>query len=197
MATYGTGSSIPQGWNYNAALDHYEGPNVETLEAYDVMKNGFVLAHAKKYTYSAPGSIGVTAQPPGSFPIASGATIQPRPQQTPNMVVSTKKGNVTANLETGELTFPPEVGKDHALREFWLGFQEHFQPVNKAQYEQKIKELQQEVEIQKVRVDMAYKVSAKEAATHVSDRVRKKYGNEKFIMIKPEDLIKFIEESTG
>jgi hypothetical protein len=28
----------------------------------------------------------------------------------------------------------------------------------------------------------------------VAEKVRKKYGNEKFIMIKPEDLIKFIEK---
>ena len=33
----------------------------------------------------------------------------------------------------------------------------------------------------------------KDAAKPIVEKVRKKYGNEKFIMVKPEDLIKFIE----
>ena len=35
----------------------------------------------------------------------------------------------------------------------------------------------------------------KDAAGIIVEKVRKKYGSEKFIMVKPEDLIRFIEEA--
>jgi hypothetical protein len=35
----------------------------------------------------------------------------------------------------------------------------------------------------------------KDAAKPIVEKVRKKYNGEKFIMVKPEDLIKFIEEA--
>lgn len=149
----------------------------------------------------ATGSPNQMATPPG----ANGATGNPFAAASSHIVpngswtdihskskmrVTTKRGSVTADLETGELTFPPEVGKDQALREFWLAFQEHFQPTNKEKYEKEIFDLKHEKDM----LAELLKQEKKAAANLVVEKVRKKYGNEKFIMVKPDDLIKFIEE---
>jgi hypothetical protein len=104
-----------------------------------------------------------------------------------------KLGNITMNLDTGELTMPPNVGRDAAIRDFWLGFQEYWQPTNKAEYERKIKELQQEVTQIKVSSLAIEKEAKQNAAKKIADKFRKKYGDQKLIMVKPEDLARFIE----
>ena len=87
------------------------------------------------------------------------------------------------------------MGRDDAIREFWLGFQKHFQPSSNAKYETEIEGLKRDY----VRLETYYKEKLvnieKDAAKHIGEKLRKKYGNEKFIMVKPEDLIKFIEEA--
>jgi len=107
--------------------------------------------------------------------------------------VEGKLGRITINLDTGELKMPPNVGRDAAIRDFWLGFQENFQPTNKAEYEKRIKELQQEVAQVKATAALMRKDDEKEAAKKVAEKIAKKYNGEKFIMVKPEDLIRFIE----
>lgn len=199
MAAYGSGTTVPAGWNYNAAMDHYEGPNGERLEAYDVMNYGFVLAHAKKYG----ATVANGPADPFSASITSNASIgnltvgntQQYAFQQPTSVIAieTKVGRVGINIETGDITIPPGIGRDVAAREFWLGFQEHFQPVNKAQYEEEIKYLKRDLAGVKASAALMKQESEKEASKRVAEKVRKKYGNEKFIMLKPEDLIRFIE----
>jgi hypothetical protein len=102
-----------------------------------------------------------------------------------------KLGNITINLDTGELTMPPNVGRDEAIRDFWLGFQEHWQPTNKANYEQKINALEYDVTEYK----RLWKEAEKDSNKKVADKVRTKYNGQKLIMVKPEDLAKFIEEA--
>jgi hypothetical protein len=109
--------------------------------------------------------------------------------------IETKVGRVGINTETGDITIPPGIGRDEAIREFWLGFQEHFRPSNTAKYEKEIEGLKRDY----VRLETYYKDKlvnlGKDAAKPIIEKVRKKYGSEKFIMVKPEDLIKFIEEA--
>jgi hypothetical protein len=125
---------------------------------------------------------------------------------TPNLTITTSKGKITANLETGDLTLPHGVGKDEGLREFWLGFQEHFKPTvtlnppsspDISKLEQEINNLKaalDSVNYAKMEAEKQSIEAKKIAANHIADKVRKKYNKEKFIMVKPEDLIKFIED---
>ena len=109
--------------------------------------------------------------------------------------VETKLGTIVINLDTGDLTIPPNIGRNEAIREFWLGFQEHFQPTNKAKYEEEIKFLKRDLAATKASAVLMKQENQKESSKRVAEKVRNKYGNEKFIMVKPDDLIKFIEES--
>ena len=110
--------------------------------------------------------------------------------------IETKLGRVGINIDTGDITVPPGIGRDEAIREFWFGFQKHFNPFNKAKYEVEIEGLKRDYS----RLETYYKEKleglTKEAAKPIVEKVRKKYGSEKFIMVKPEDLIKFIEEAS-
>ena len=111
------------------------------------------------------------------------------------IAIETKLGRVGIDIDTGDITVPVGVGRDEAIREFWFGFQKHFVPSNKAKYEKEIEGLKRDYE----RLETYYKAKfveiEKDSAKFIVEKVRKKYGSEKFIMVKPEDLIKFIEES--
>mgnify|MGYP003342215709 FL=1 len=117
--------------------------------------------------------------------------------QPPTSVISieTKVGRVSVDIETGDITVPVGIGRDEAIREFWFGFQKYFQPSSKAKYEKEILGLKADYR----KLETYYKEKLvnieKDAAKPIVERVRKKYGSEKFIMVKPEDLIKFIEEA--
>jgi hypothetical protein len=115
-------------------------------------------------------------------------------QPTSVIEIVTKVGKVGVNIETGDMTIPQGIGRDAAIREFWLGFQEHFQPLNKAKYEKEIADLKDDIQKMKDYYGKALEAADKKSSSVVAEKVRKKYGNEKFIMIKPEDLIKFIEK---
>lgn len=111
------------------------------------------------------------------------------------IAIETKVGRVGINTETGDITIPPGIGRDEAIREFWFGFQKHFQPTNKTRYEEEIKYLKRDLAGAKASAVLMKQEGEKHANKRVAEKVRKKYGNEKFIMLKPEDLIKFIEEA--
>lgn len=120
-----------------------------------------------------------------------------QPATTSVIAIETKVGRIGVNIETGDITIPQGIGRDVAIREFWLGFQEYFQPTNKAKYENQIKDLERELAGAKASAVLMKEESVKQASKRVAEKVRKKYGNEKFIMVKPEDLIRFIEEGTS
>ena len=118
--------------------------------------------------------------PTGGFTIAS-----PGPSE---IAINTSHGQVRINLDTGDLTFPPGIGRDVAVREFWLGFHEHFKTIDKKKYEQQIEDLSRKADEYKKYANDVVKES-------ILKKIAEKYGNEKFIMMKPSDLIKFIEEA--
>ena len=107
--------------------------------------------------------------------------------------VITKAGTVVADLETGELTVPIGVSRQQMLREFWLAFQEHFKGGNAAKYEQEIKKLENEIFGYKMEQSKKEKELKKRIQDRLVDKINNTYGNQKFIMMKPDDLIKFLE----
>jgi len=110
------------------------------------------------------------------------------------IAIETKLGRISIDIETGDITIPPGIGRDEAIREFWLGFQKYWEPTSKKKYEEEIKYLKRDLAGAKASAVLMKQESEKEASKRVAEKVRKKYGNEKFIMVKPEDLVKFIEE---
>ncbi len=214
----GAGSAIPPGWNYSAMRDGYDGPNGEYISKMDITVEGsFAKAFMKKYgatgasnqMASAPGANGPAGPYSASIPSAAGGgnlsisvgndhpyTFATSANPPTNVIaIETKVGRVGINTETGDITIPPGIGRDEAIREFWFGFQKHFNPFDKTKYEIEIEGLKRDY----ARLETYYKDKlvnlGKDAAKPIVEKVRKKYGNEKFIMVKPEDLIKFIEEA--
>ena len=122
----------------------------------------------------------------GSFSVAS-------PTHTKTLAVETQYGRVTVNYDTGELTLPAGIGRAEGIRDFWLGFQEHFKSTNTEKYEKEILNLKRELAGTKSAAALMKLEGEKSASKRVAEKVKAKYGNEKFIMVKPDDLIKFIE----
>jgi hypothetical protein len=212
MATnIGIGATVPAGWFYSAMKNGYDGPNGEYISGQDITVEGsFAKAFMKKY--GATGAPNQMAIPPGAngpagpfsasiSGAAGGGTLSVSTGQsytfanppTNVIAIETKLGRVGINIETGDITIPPGIGRDEAIREFWLGFQKHFVPSNKAKYEKEIAGLKSDYQ----RLENYYKDKltsvGKDATKPIVEKIRKKYGNEKFIMVKPEDLISFIE----
>jgi|694.fasta_scaffold01392_13 hypothetical protein len=131
----------------------------------------------------------------GNLSVGKGQSYAFHTPPTSVISIETKVGRISIDIETGDLTIPQSIGREQAIREFWLGFQEHFQPTNKAKYEKEIEDLKREVASTKSSAVLMKQASEKEANKRVADKVRKKYGNEKFIMLKPDDLIRFLEEA--
>ena len=138
---------------------------------------------------------GFVAQSIGDLTVGNNQTYSFANPPTNVISIETSLGRIGINVETGDLTIPPGIGRDEAIREFWFGFQKHFVPSNRAKYEQEIEGLKRDY----VKLETYYKEKLvsieKAAAGPIVEKVRKKYGSEKFIMVKPEDLIRFIEEA--
>lgn len=124
------------------------------------------------------------------MPISPISQISSTPDQLKTYVVSTDKGDISLDLKTGDITFPLELGRDEAIRDFWFGFQKHFPCGNDEHYERSINILKDELK----RQDQSLTKVVKETKEKLVEKIAKKYGSEKFIMIKPEDLIKFIKD---
>ena len=199
-----TGSSIPAGWNYDALNASYLGPDGEIITEMDILQHGsfidalreYKIQESYKLAKQATGPVGPVltqglnaANPWANQSLNVGHGIKPAAE----ISMSGKLGTVTINLDTGELKMPPNIGRDAAIRDFWLGFQEYYQPTNKAQYESKIKKLEAEIKEQHDKADEYAKYVLKEANKKVAAKISAKYSGEKFIMVKPDDLIKFIE----
>jgi len=202
-----TGSSIPAGWNYDAMNSCYKGPDGEIITEMDILKHGSFYDALREYKIQqsyelAKQSMAANVTSVGSTEkmridnngngwLGQGLGVSIKPAST--LEIKGKLGNIKIDLDTGELTLPPNVGRDAGIRDFWLGFQEHFQSTNKAEYEKKIADLRHDVQALKDRAIQAEVSSLKDASKKVAAKVAAKYSGEKFIMVKPEDLIKFIE----
>lgn len=110
-----------------------------------------------------------------------------------NFLMKTELGDISINLDTGDLTIPPGVGRDEAIREFWLGFHRDFKTGNK-ELQDKIDELQRANDYILGQTESYQKECIEKTTKAIVDKIAKKYANDKFIMIKPDDLIKLIKE---
>lgn len=144
---------------------------------------------------SVAGAVGAT----GSIPHHGMATISSVSTGTisagsRNLTLQTSKGDVTLNLETGDLQLPVGIGREEGIRDFWLAFFEYFPAGNKKEYEDEIWLLKNKMQQMKDEYTYAMKEATKSSSTGIVSKIKKKYGNEKFIMIKPDDLIAFIQD---
>lgn len=119
---------------------------------------------------------------PGSFTIGA-------PTATNMFEVATPSGRIRANMATGEVFFPDGMHRSSALYEFWQGFSKTFMPNNT-----ELSLAKQEVSMLKMRMNEYKKYAVKEITDKIAEKLQKKYGNEKFIMTKPDDLIKLIKD---
>jgi hypothetical protein len=194
-------------WSYDVITDSYRHISGVTVDRIDIDRNNgdleTVLDNALKMaSVGATGAVGAPYNPSivynGSSDdyVSSGAAITATIQnnQSNNLTIQTGFGDISINLTTGYMSIPPGVGRADAIREFWLGFQKHFQPLDKKSYDDKILSLERELAMTKSSAALMRAENQKEASKRVAEKVAKKYGNEKFIMMKPADLIKFIEE---
>lgn len=111
------------------------------------------------------------------------------PTATNMFEVNTPSGRIRANMATGEVFFPDGMHRSSALYEFWQGFSKTYMPNNT-----ELSLAKQEVSMLKMRMNEYKKYAVKEITDKIAEKVQKKYGNEKFIMTKPDDLIKFIKD---
>lgn len=126
-------------------------------------------------------------------------TISVMPQAARTIQFETSQGMIKLDLDSGKIDMPPGIDNNTAVKEFWNGFSEQFDCGEKRQYEKKILALQQKIESMKHNIEFKHKEHAEklsncriDVAKELAEKVRRKYGNEKFIMVKPQDLINFI-----
>ena len=97
--------------------------------------------------------------------------------------VRTSSGTIKADMNTGIVEFPPGMNRPAALYEFWQGFAQIYRPNHS-----EIALAKQETQLLRDQVKDAHRTVSKK----IAEKIQEKYGNEKFIMIKPDDLIKFL-----
>jgi hypothetical protein len=126
---------------------------------------------------------------------ASGSVVGAPPTTASELAVMTSHGKVKINLDTGVLTIPHGIGREEAIRDFWLGFQENFRGAERAKYEDEVASLKKHISYITQKAEEYKNEVLDTAKKSVVKKIAEKYGNEKFIMVKPADLIKFIEEA--
>ena len=205
-------TAVPPGWHYDAKNDYYIDSIGRYVSNMDATKHGGIVAaiiaiHGPQALQGATGANGpagpmnastvsnggFVAQTIDNLSVGTGQSYAFHKPPTNVISIETKLGRISVDTETGDITVPVGVGRDDAIREFWLGFQKHFQPSNKTKYEEEIKFLKRDLAATKASAVLMKQEGEKDANKRVADKVRKKYGNEKFIMVKPDDLIRFIE----
>ena len=207
-ATRGTPYTNPKGWSWDAASDawiHDDGTRMShftpTGQAAIVSGGRLMGPTTSNVTGPIPyphsqasigptGALGTGKLGPLEGP-TGGLTINPPVHS--EMAVMTPHGKVKINLDTSVLTIPHGIGREEAIRDFWLGFQENFRGAEKTKYENEIAYLKKDIEHITQKAEEYKKEVNKIVKDTIVKKVSEKYGNEKFIMIKPADLIKMIE----
>ena len=191
-------------WQQRSLLDGYVNDQGLRVDSFEIMNHGgitkaIIAIHGAQALMVATGHVSQAAQPyasMGPVSVSSAGSLSIADVKPTNVIeIETKLGRVGINTETGDITIPPGIGRDEAIREFWFGFQKVFNPFDKAKYEVEIKKLKDDIQDMKAYYGKALDAAGKKSSSVVAEKVRKKYGNEKFIMVKPEDLIRFIEEA--
>lgn len=217
-ATRGTPYTNSKGWSWDAASDswiHDDGTRMSHFTPTGqaaIVSGGRLMGPTTSnvigplpYPHGitgAPGSI----VPPGSngdlsftldkvkpIPdvLTGGLTLNPLVHS--EIAIMTSHGQVKINLDTGVLTIPHGIGREEAIRDFWLGFQENFRGAEKTKYENEIASLKKDIEHITQKAEEYKNEVSGVAKKSILKKITEKYGNEKFIMIKPADLIKMIE----
>jgi hypothetical protein len=211
-ATRGTPYTNPKGWSWDAASDAWVHDNGTRMSHFTPTGQAAIVSGGRlmgpttgnvigpiPYPYphsqasiGATGAIGPPYQPINPLGGPTGGLTINSPVHS-EMVVMTPHGKVKINLDTGVLTIPHGIGREEAIRDFWLGFQENFRGVEKTKYEDEIASLKRDISHITQKAEEYKKEVNKIVKDTIVKKVSEKYGNEKFIMMKPADLIKFIE----
>lgn len=96
--------------------------------------------------------------------VNNGLTTMSPIQPASTLSFDTSHGKVTLDIKTGELTLPVGMGRQDAIREFWLGFQEHFGTTDVDKYKREIADLKHDIQAYKDRATLAEKEAHKEAS---------------------------------
>ena len=212
--------AVPPGWKFDAMTDSYINGRGLRITQLDIADHGdltkaIIAIHGASALYVVTGATSGSnqmASPPGANGPAGPITASIMPNNPQKLTISnkthtfhnpptnvveivTKVGKIGINIETGDITIPPGIGRKEAIREFWLGFQEHFNPFDKAKYVLEIDSLKEKMELMKRDYAKAVEHYKKDSVAFTVAKIQAKYGKEKFIMVKPDDLIRFIEEA--
>lgn len=201
-ARRGTPYTNPKEWSWDAASNvwiHDDGTKMSHFTPTGqaaVVSGGHLMAPITPWPQNPCASIGVPVHGAIGAPDPNGdLSTTLNKMYHSEMVVMTSHGKVKINLDTGVLTIPHGIGREEAIRDFWLGFQENFRGAEKSKYENEIAVLRAENEYITQKADQYKKEVNKIVKDMIVKKVSEKYGNEKFIMTKPSDLIKLIEEA--
>lgn len=139
-----------------------------------------------------PGNITIGNKNMNNIAVDAPITFHEEPKHM-KFQVKTNYGVIVANLNTGELTLPAGVARDAALKEFWMGFLEHYNAGSTDQ-SKKIRTLELKVAAFERGEHIAKEAIKANTKSDIIKKFNAKYGNEKLIMLKPSDLVKLIEE---
>ena len=180
-------TTVPPGWMYDAAMDGYVNDQGLRVDSFEIMNHGgitkaIIAIHGAQALMVATGHVSQAAHPfasMGPMPITSAGSLSISDVKPTNVIsIETKLGKVGINIETGDITIPPGIGRDEAIREFWFGFQKVFNPFDKAKYEVEIKKLKDDIQDMKGYYGKALEAAEKKSCSIVAEKIRKKYGNE-------------------
>lgn len=189
-ARRGTPYTNPKGWSWDAASDawiHDDG----------TVSGGHLIAPIAPRPPYPHGAVGAPVHGAIGAPDPNGdlSFTLNKMNTSSEIAVMTPHGKVKINLDTGALTIPHGIGREEAIRDFWLGFQENFRGAERAKYEDEIASLKKHISYITQKAEEYKNEILDTAKKSVVKKIAEKYGNEKFIMMKPADLIKFIEEA--
>jgi hypothetical protein len=131
---------------------------------------------------------------PLNVPSAGSLSISNSFQPANTLAFETDHGRITLNIKNGDLTLPVGMSRADGAREFWMGFQKHFNTGDTAAHHREIALLKAQIKEEKHKADEYGQYVIKETRAQIANKIRTKYNGQKLIMVKPEDLAKFIED---
>ena len=211
------------GMEYDVAADQYVMPDGTRIDAFDVAQGRIGYGQLTGPTGPAPTqqyySNTTTIMNPSNGWASAGVDMssmvntngvyQSGSLKFPRTVtIKTTKGEITLDLNTGDITFPLEVGRNEAIRDFWMGFQQHFKAGEVQEYEKRIADLKHNIAVHRNELnqrvaetsilkseiaDLKKKASAGDSKA-IAQAIANKYAGRDLLMIKTADLVREIEK---